>query len=293
VPRWVSFSRLEESPQRSAPLAWSLLHDGLTGLLPGCGGESRSPVEPTTSPTPQNPSPVATFGLVDIGGGREVFAECDGTGTPTILLESGDESDSTQWNAVYPSLVEETRTCRYDRLGNGQSGPAAGCRRLADLRGDLEALLRALHMDGPYVLVGTSGGGYLMAGYAYAHPKSVAGMVLVETPHAIVRSEAPPELLAELKCNSPQNQERRDYVGVENEAWSHRHRIGDIPLTVISNDYGSSFENEEQRTNVADQRGWFVLSPRARQVVVSTGHDVPWNEPDLVVGEILRVLKAA
>jgi pimeloyl-ACP methyl ester carboxylesterase len=262
-------------------------------VLTACDGESGSPLqERTTGATGQSPSPSATFGLVDIGGGRDVFAECDGTGTPTVLLESGDASDSTQWNLVYPSLVKETRTCRYDRLGNGQSDPAAGCRTLADLRGDLEALLRALHEDGPYVLVGTSGGGYLMAGYAYAHPESVTGIVFVETPHAIVRSEAPAELLAELKCTSSQNQERRDYVGVENEAWSHRHRVGDIPMTVISNDYGSSFENEEQRTNVADQRGWFVLSPQAQQVVVSSGHDVPGNEPNVVIGEILRVLEA-
>jgi len=263
-------------------------------VLTACDGESGSPVEePTLSSTTQSDSPSGTYGLVDIGGGREIFAECDGTGTPTIVLESGDASDSAQWNFVYPSLVEETRTCRYDRLGNGLSDPATGCRKLADLRGDLEALMQALHDDGPYVLVGTSGGGYLMAGFAYAHPKTVAGIVLVETPHAIVRSEAPPELLAELKCNSPRNQERRDYVGVENEAWSHRHRVGDIPMTVISNDYGSSFENEEQRTNVVDQRGWFELSPQARQVVVTSGHDVAENEPDVVIGEILRVLEAA
>jgi pimeloyl-ACP methyl ester carboxylesterase len=263
-------------------------------LLEACGGESGAGVEePTMRPTAQSPSRSATLGLVDIGGGREVFAECDGTGTPTILLESGDESDSTQWNLVYSSLVKETRTCRYDRLGNGQSDAATGCRRLADLRGDLEALLRALHDDGPYVLVGTSGGGYLVAGFAYAHPKSVAGIVLVETPHAIVRSEAPPELLAELRCNSPQNQERRDYVGVENEAWSHRKRVGDIPMTIISNDYGSSFENEEQRTNVEDQKGWFVLSPQARQVVVTSGHDVAYNESGVVIREILRVLEAS
>jgi pimeloyl-ACP methyl ester carboxylesterase len=46
---------------------------------------------------------------------------------------------------------------------------------MRELRGDLEALLRALGEDGPYVLVGTSGGGFLMAGFAYAHPNDVVG----------------------------------------------------------------------------------------------------------------------
>jgi hypothetical protein len=81
---------------------------------------------------------------------------------------------------------------------------------MKELRGDLEALLRALSEDGPYVLVGTSGGGFLMAGFAYAHPNDVVGMVLVETPRAIIPEQAPAELLAELKCDSPANQERRD-----------------------------------------------------------------------------------
>jgi pimeloyl-ACP methyl ester carboxylesterase len=41
-------------------------------------------------------------------------------------------------------------------------------------------LLRTLGQDGPYVLVGTSGGGLVMAGFAYAHPNEVKGMVFVE-----------------------------------------------------------------------------------------------------------------
>ena len=100
-------------------------------------------------------------------------------------------------------------------------------------------------------------------------------------------------MLNELKCDSPMNEERRDYVKVENEAWTNRKRIGDIPLVVISNDYGDSYENAEQRTNIEDQKGWFKLSPQARQIVVTSGHDVAENEPDLVIKEILQVLEAA
>jgi pimeloyl-ACP methyl ester carboxylesterase len=230
---------------------------------------------------------------VDIGGGRKLFAECTGSGEPTMLLESGDESDHTEWRLVVLGLPKQIRTCTYDRFGNGLSDPAIGCRRMKDLRGDLEALLRALGEDGPYVLVGTSGGGYLMAGFAYAHPEDVAGMILAETAPAINPGRAPADLLAELKCDSPENQERRDYVDIEHEAWSQRHKIGNIPMTVISNNYGNNSSNEEERTNVAAQKGWLVLSPLARQVVVTSGHNVSENEPDLVQREILRVLKAA
>ena len=154
-------------------------------------------------------------------------------------------------------------------------------------------MLEAVDADPPYVLVGTSGGGFLMTSFAYAHPEDTAGIVLAETPHAIIPSQAPKELLDELDCRSPLNQERRDYVAVERFAWEHRHRIGRIPMTVISNDYGQTYENEEQRTNVKGQQGWLVLSPLAKQVVVTSGHDVPEFESDLTVREILRVLDEA
>jgi hypothetical protein len=262
-------------------------------VLAACGGGSPA-AKGTPSPTP---SPIDTLRaraeLVDVGGGKHAYMECAGTGTPTVLLESGDESDNHQWDQVYPTLIDHTRVCRYDRLGTGGSDAASGCRELKDLRGVLEAALRAMGEPGPYLLVGTSGGGYLMAGFAYAHPAQVKGLVLAETPHAIVASQAPKELLAELRCDSPKNVERRDYVRVENEAWSQRHRLGDLPVTVISNDYGTTGQDAEERTNVAGQRGWLVLSPQAKQVVVRSGHNVPGNEPDVVVREVLRVLALA
>jgi alpha/beta hydrolase fold len=267
---------------------------GLPLVLTACSDSADAP------PAGQSSSPSASVqpsdnlftDFVAVGGGRNAYVQCAGSGSPTIILESGDESDHIQWRLVEPSLAERTRTCSYDRLGTGASDKATGCRQLKDLNGDLEALLRATGEDGPYVLVGTSGGGFLMAGFAYAHPQDVKGMAFVETPHAIIAEEAPPELLQELKCDSPMNEERRDYVAVENEAWANRERIGDIPLVVISNDYGDDYDNEEQRTNVEDQKGWFKLSPQARQVVVTSGHDVPENEPDLVIKEILQVLEA-
>jgi pimeloyl-ACP methyl ester carboxylesterase len=231
--------------------------------------------------------------MIDIGGGRHLYAHCAGTGSPSVIFESGDESDQFQWNAVFPQVSRHTRVCAYDRLGNGSSDAATGCRRTTDILGDLQALLAALNERPPYVLVGTSGGGFLMTSFAYVHPQQVKGIVLAETPHAIIPSQAPKELLSDLDCHAPANQEHRDYVAVERYAWVHRHRLGRIPMTVITNDYGKNWTNQEERTNVKGQQGWLVLSPLARQIVVTSGHDVPENEPDLTVSEILRVLQAA
>ncbi len=47
------------------------------------------------------------------------------------------------------------------------------------------------------------------------------------------------------------------------------------------------------RRNVSDQKGWLVLSPRAKQMAVHTGHAVEEEDPQLVIDAILDVAKAA
>ena len=52
-------------------------------------------------------------------------------------------------------------------------------------------------------------------------------------------------------------------------------------------------ERQGMRTNVSDQRGWMVLSPRAKQIVVHTGHAIDERDPELVLQSILEVVAAA
>ena len=59
------------------------------------------------------------------------------------------------------------------------------------------------------------------------------------------------------------------------------------------NDYGDFYQNAEEQFSVTDQQGWFTLSPQARQVIVTSGHDMTYNESGLVVDELLAVLAAA
>ena len=269
-------------------------------LLAACAAPSTtaSPITSTTSTSTASPSASSApseglSDLVDIGGGRSLYLECHGSGSPTVLLEAGDESDIRQWRLVVPVLSAETRVCAYERAGIGRSSDATGCRQMDDLLGDLEALLAAADIGAPYVLVGTSGGGFLMTGYAMRHPDEVAGIVLVETPKALT-AELYPEVLPQIACDAPGNVEHRDYLAVEHEAWDNRHQIGDFPMTVISNEYGDEAEpGTDEDTNVEDQHDWLVLtSAEGNQVVVTSGHNVPEDNPRLVADEILAVVEA-
>jgi pimeloyl-ACP methyl ester carboxylesterase len=149
------------------------------------------------------------------------------------------------------------------------------------------------------VLVGTSGGGFITAGYASAHPDQVAGMVFIDTGAPL---EHPPrEIVEATDPSNPANVERRDYLQVERDAWAARKRIGDIPVAVVSVKFSAAAVNESpfpaerkaMRRNVERRRGWLVLSPRAKQIVAHTSHAVEEDDPDLVTDAILDVVKAA
>jgi len=58
--------------------------------------------------------------LVDVGG-RELYLQCAGDGSPMILLGAGDQSGVDEWQPVFSSLAAEARTCAYDRAGIGRS----------------------------------------------------------------------------------------------------------------------------------------------------------------------------
>ncbi len=280
---------------------------GLAGLALlvslGCsaeeGTDSSSSEEPVSTPditavASTTMSTASTVGeidqVVDIGG-RSLYLRCRGSGSPTVIMEGGDEDTSSSYGFAVVDIAAVTRTCVYDRANLGRSDPAEGPRGLSELVGDLEALLDSADVEGPYVLVGTSGGGYITAGFAFAHPDEVAGMVFVETPSPFVD---PPQEIVELTAwDSPSNIEKRDYLQVEKDAWAGRTEIGDIPVTVISNDYGPNAEFPGEQTNVEDQKGWLVLSPSAKQIVVTTGHAVEEADPQLVIEAILDVVAAA
>ena len=147
--------------------------------------------------------------------------------------------------------------------------------------------------------MGTSGGGDISAGYAVEHPRQVARIAFVEVPAPF--RNPPAQIVADTRWDSAVNIENRDYLQVEKDAWASRTRIGDIPVTVMSNEYsadeiaaaGYPSERQGMRTNVSAQRGWLVLSPSAKQVVVHTGHAIEERDPELVLDSILDVVAAA
>ncbi len=145
--------------------------------------------------------PLRDGSLVDIGGGRKIYLECQGTGFPTVVLISGRSDRSDIWQIVantaasdlnvYSAVAKFTRVCAYDRPGTAKIvantvEPSRSTSVLQpvtpkDAVADLHALLMATKVPGPFVLVGHSYGGLIARLFANTYTSEVAGLVLIDT----------------------------------------------------------------------------------------------------------------
>ena len=117
--------------------------------------------------------------LVDVGGYR-LHINCTGSGSPTVVVESGWGDSSAAWGWVQPEVAKTTRICTYDRAGMGWSEASPQPRTAREFAKELHTLLEKANEPGPYVLVGHSLGGYTVLVYAHDYPDEVSGLVLVD-----------------------------------------------------------------------------------------------------------------
>lgn len=169
-------------------------------------------------------------GLVDIGGGREMYLECSGSGSPTVVLISGKGNGAADWSgvldpadpahdagydavawgkgdlhkshaAVFPMVSRFTRVCAYDRPGvrldgPDRSTPVAQPHPADQAADDLRRVLITAGEPGPYVLVPHSYGGVVATLFARTWPDEVDGLVMVDTVTPLMRQVASPEDVA-------------------------------------------------------------------------------------------------
>jgi pimeloyl-ACP methyl ester carboxylesterase len=131
-------------------------------------------------------------GLVDIGRSK-LHIHCTGQGSPTVIMDAGLGDSSVTWDLVQPEVAKFTRVCSYDRAGYGWSGAPTEPRTTVNIDNELERLLTAAGVPGPYVLVGHSFGGFNMRMFASLHRDQVLGMVLVDSSHPDQLNRFPPE----------------------------------------------------------------------------------------------------
>ncbi|WP_243076662.1 alpha/beta fold hydrolase [Microbacterium sp. SS28] len=254
-------------------------------LISGCAG---TPVPDSEASTATPVDPMAEAVVDDsfaVDGDRSLHLECFGAGRPVIVFDAGtDTAGASFWRSerVFRDLAHDTEVCAYDRAGLGESDPAPDhARVLDDAVADLDALLTAAAIPGPYVLVGSSGGGFNVYQHAGRHPQNVTGLVMLDVPRG--QSSITEE---ELGGTWRDNSEHMDYVSIEHQMDLARLPIPAIPVTVVAASNGQSADPAEQKV-------WLEGSSHPVFVTLSGGHEIYRDAPEETAQEIRKVLELA
>ncbi|KAJ3062812.1 hypothetical protein HDU99_005095, partial [Rhizoclosmatium hyalinum] len=113
----------------------------------------------------------------------KVLFECQGTGSPTVILETGlGAYRKISFRDQFYKLSIKTRTCWYDRPGYGYSSPliSSDVQSISLVSNNLWSLLNAAGERGPFVLVGHSMGGLFVRDFTMDHMLNVSGIMLID-----------------------------------------------------------------------------------------------------------------
>jgi pimeloyl-ACP methyl ester carboxylesterase len=118
--------------------------------------------------------------LVELQDGRKIHLFCLGKGSPTVILTAGLGDWAVAWGKVQAPIALKTRVCAWDTAGFGFSDPSSAPQDVNHTTADLEEAFKRARIDGPYVLVGHSMGGYESLLFADRHARQVLGIVLID-----------------------------------------------------------------------------------------------------------------
>lgn len=258
-------------------------------------------------------------------GGHQLHINCMGTGSPTIIIDTGLGDDSSDWQIILEKSAEISKTCVYDRAGYGWSDFGPRPRTSRQIAYELNLLLKEAQIPPPYILVGHSFGGYNMRIFTSFYPSSVSGVVLVDASHedqyerldikipktnrrsgsrislspASVRKPAPGnknKFLQDRAFHTARYEISSLYLSSQQVQYNND--MLTVPLIVISRGIdewvGSSHAREREKTWIFLQQDLSYLSPLSQHIFAhKSGHNIHQQQPEIIIDAISEVTHLA
>lgn len=125
--------------------------------------------------------------LIDVRYGQKLFKTCNGTGSPTVILDAPVGETSDVWSLVFPAIAKFTKVCMYDRAGLGYSDQIIKGMNESKHAGKghtVERMVEDFHRlfdneEKPFILVGADLGAIVAKFYIQMFHDSVASAVFI------------------------------------------------------------------------------------------------------------------
>jgi len=231
-------------------------------------------------------------GFVDVGG-RNLFMECRGSGSPTVVLLAGTNVPRIGMRGVADELLSSgsVRVCDYDRAGEGRSDPAAETQDDLDVVDDLATLLDAADIEPPYVLVGHSLGGDQAWLYADRHPEGVAGFLIMNAGAFEYDWDALHDVWSQAEIDEERAYSEAGLGPVKQKATPPEGMPYVVMMSTVAQCYSTTDvcgriypRYEAWAQELADR------TDSGRFVSIAAGHQIYLTELDSVIGEIEALL---
>lgn len=253
----------------------------------------------------------------------EIGLEERETGEPVLVLQSGHGVSLEDWAGWVSQLADLAPVVAFDRPGTGRSpydgAPVTPDRMVLHTR----AVLDALEVSPPYILVGHSWGAELIGRYAAARPEDVSGLVFLDpTPRAAPEfwwgTDDPDEIAARHAESDSLLAERpppgEEGLAAERAVMQHWvmdpprdvHVVPDlaVPVAILlaapppPTDPPGDFTPEFLRAFNARKIQYFTEQLQGRSdatliVATSIGHMVYIDDPQLALDAVRRVVVAS
>ncbi|CRG88156.1 hypothetical protein PISL3812_05183 [Talaromyces islandicus] len=135
-------------------------------------------------------------GLVSLGPNHALHLSVSGParqpGQPLVVIIPGLGASAAEWVAVNRLATQFSRVLLYDRSGYGLSSETTTSPITAvGIASELDSLLRAVELSGPFVIVCHSWGGIIGREFLHLRPDDVAGIVFVDANQELNTTEDP------------------------------------------------------------------------------------------------------
>ena len=240
---------------------------------------------------------------VDVDG-RAVYLDCRGSGSPTVVLESGLGGGADGWGDVLDGLAAFTRVCASERPGQGQSD-GIGRHSAMTTSQRLRAALEIHGERGPYVVVAHSFGGVYARLFAAADPASVESLVMLDTYEPDLGMDVDPALDDATRATIRRNLDEGGvtFEAVEGLDWpatlAELSEIDPASLDalLLYTDPAGRYLDPDPVIREAMIAAWYraiaARYPNGVLEIVPTGHFIHIDRPDLVIDRVREVVLAA